>query len=177
MSANEVLSEIVQNIRKSILNFNMNITPFSAYVTIRSSFNKNYVPMSKQSNPQHYDSVNYNEIENENQVLSLKIKLVETENKAMKFEIQNLSTSSKNFETGTLKAKSESSAVKEEKRLLQIKHEKVCAEMKIMRTEKEDLLKEFNALSISNKTKKKEIFDLKKNLVKKSEEFETKLKD
>ena len=71
--------------------------------------------MSKQSNPQHYDSVNYNEIENENQVLSLKIKLVETENKAMKFEIQNLSTSSKNFETGTLKAKSESSAVKEEK--------------------------------------------------------------
>ena len=49
--------------------------------------------------------------------------------------------------------------------------------MKIVKTENEDLVKEFNALSAANRTKKKEIFELKKSFEKKSETFESQLKD
>ena len=42
--AKEVLNDIIQDIKESNLNFSMNITPFSAYITLRSSFTKNFVP-------------------------------------------------------------------------------------------------------------------------------------
>ena len=41
MAAKEVLNDIIQGIQESNLNFSMNLTPFSAYITIRSSFAKN----------------------------------------------------------------------------------------------------------------------------------------
>ena len=44
MSASEVLNDILQNIQTSQLNFSMNLTPFSAYITIRKSFTKNSNP-------------------------------------------------------------------------------------------------------------------------------------
>ena len=44
MSASEVLSEILGNIQRSNLNFSVNLTPFSAYITIRKSFVKSFTP-------------------------------------------------------------------------------------------------------------------------------------
>ena len=44
MSANEVIDEIILNVKKSNLNFNINLTPFSAYITIRNSFTKSFFP-------------------------------------------------------------------------------------------------------------------------------------
>ena len=44
MAAKEVLNDIVQSVQNSKLNFSVNLTPFSAYITIRSSFVKNYSP-------------------------------------------------------------------------------------------------------------------------------------
>ena len=44
MAASEVLSDILQNIQKSNLNFKLNITPYSAYITIRKTFAKNCSP-------------------------------------------------------------------------------------------------------------------------------------
>ena len=44
MSASEVFSEILGNIQRSNLNFSVNFTPFSAYITIRKSFVKSFTP-------------------------------------------------------------------------------------------------------------------------------------
>ena len=44
MAAKEVLNDILQSVQNSKLNFSMNLTPFSAYITIRSNFIKNYSP-------------------------------------------------------------------------------------------------------------------------------------
>ena len=50
----------------------------------------------------------------------------------MKTKLEGLSKSNKNLDSANLKANSEGSKIKEEKRVLQIKHEKVCAEVKIV---------------------------------------------
>ena len=44
MAATEVLNEILQSVQNSQLNFSINLTPFSAYITIRNTFVKNYSP-------------------------------------------------------------------------------------------------------------------------------------
>ena len=46
MAASEVMKGIIQNIQSSKLNFQINLTPFSAYITLRQSFIKNYTPSS-----------------------------------------------------------------------------------------------------------------------------------
>ena len=170
MSANKVLNEIVHSIRDSKLNFTMNLTPFSAYITIRSSFVKNYIPTFVQQTQHNCDQVKAKEMENEIKILSLKVKSLEEENVALKTGFENFEIAKKTSET-------EASAVKEEKRLLQIKHEKICAEFKLVKNEKEDLTRKSNALSVTDKTNKKEIFELKKHLDKKSNEFEIQLRD
>ena len=47
MSSSEIFSEILKNIQTSPLNFNINLTPFSAYITLRNSFNKSFTPSTK----------------------------------------------------------------------------------------------------------------------------------
>ena len=182
MAANDVLNGIIHHVKDSKLNFTMNLTPFSAYITIRSSFVKNFEhPNSSleqlEPKPQSYESVQVNELENENRTLSLKVKSLEKENMAINAELENLSKSNNVNDLENLKAKSEASTIKEEKRLLQIKHEKICAEMKIVKNDREDLAKKFNSLSVADKTKKKEIFELKKRFDIYNEELEIKVRD
>ena len=52
-------------------------------------------------------------------------------------------------------------AINEEKRSLQIKHEKVCAENKIFKNENEALVKDFNSLNFCIKTLKKEVKEIR----------------
>ena len=65
-------------------------------------------------------------MENEIKILSLKVKSLEEENVALKTGFENFEIAKKTSET-------EASAVKEEKRSLQIKHEKICAEIKLVK--------------------------------------------
>ena len=51
MAANEVLSDILNNIQDSNLNFNLNLTPYSAYITIRKSFVKNIAAPALKTSP------------------------------------------------------------------------------------------------------------------------------
>ena len=44
MTAREALNDILQSVQNSQLNFSVNLTPYSAYFTIRSSFVKNIPP-------------------------------------------------------------------------------------------------------------------------------------
>ena len=179
MTASEALNEIIQNIQSSNLNFNVNHTPFSAYITIRSSFNKNYappppVPVSiDHLNARNYDSEKVKELEQENLILCLQVKSLEKENCLIRTEFENLSKSIKTHDSANLKAKSEVSTIQEEKRMLQIKHEKVCAEIRSLKSEKEDLLLELKNYSVADKSKTKEIFELKRCI----EKFENQLKD
>ena len=132
MAVTDVLNDIIKNIRNSNLNFNMNLTPFSGYITIRSSFVKNFNYSNAIFEPKNDESVRVIELKNRNQILSLKVKLLKKENVDMKTKLEGLSKSNKIHDSENLKANSEASKIKEEKRVLQIKDEKVCAEIKIV---------------------------------------------
>ena len=41
MAADQALTEILQRVHSSNLNFSVNLTPYSAYITVRKSFIKN----------------------------------------------------------------------------------------------------------------------------------------
>ena len=112
-----------------------------------------------------------------NKILALKVQSLEKENVDIKTELESLSKSNKKSNSENLKANSEASKIKEEKRVLQIKHEKVCAEIKIVNNEKEDLVKKCHALSVADKTKQKEIFEAQKRFNMKNEELKNKVID
>jgi hypothetical protein len=44
MATSQALSEILQSVTSSKLNYSVNLTPYSAYITIRKSFIKNFTP-------------------------------------------------------------------------------------------------------------------------------------
>ena len=79
--------------------------------------------------------------------------------------------SHKDFKVNELEDK-----IKEANRALQIKHEKVCAENKILKSESEDSKKEINKLNIALKTAKKEGKEISHSLNKKTEALEDKVK-
>ena len=58
------------------------------------------------------------------------------------------------------KASGQVKAISEEKRSLQIKHEKVCAENKMFKSENEALVKEVNCLNVSIKALKRDVKDV-----------------
>ena len=44
MAAKEIFNTVIQSVKDSNLNFTMNLTPFSAHITIKSSFIKSFSP-------------------------------------------------------------------------------------------------------------------------------------
>ena len=81
--AKEVLNDIIKDIQESNLNFSMNITPFSAYITLRSSFTKNFLLPAKHHRtstfPKNVKAENHSLIE-ENEKLLEKLKTLEETN-------------------------------------------------------------------------------------------------
>ena len=71
MSSSEVMNEILQYIQNSNLNFNINLTPFSAYITIRNSFNRNFIQAS--SDPKAVETVSKEQLK-QNILLDEKVK-------------------------------------------------------------------------------------------------------
>ena len=89
MSASEVFSEILRKIQTSDLNFSINLTPFSAYVTIRKSFVKGFNPPT---NLQPLDSASEEKIVliEQNEQLQQKVKDPLNVNKVAKDTIKIL---------------------------------------------------------------------------------------
>ena len=80
MAAKETFNTVIQSVKDSNLNFTMNLTPFSAHITIKSSFIKCYSPPSTPSHPN--PSAEYYLLVDENQELLEQIKELQERSQA-----------------------------------------------------------------------------------------------
>ena len=192
---------ILSNIRSSKLNYSIQETPYSIYLTIRKSIRKSPTfsnPEIQSFSPPGTISAVL-ELKKENELLLNKCQFLERSNQELKnsFEeatnenetnletIHNLEDKIEILNNKLVTAEKEVDftvgrkikAVTDEKRLLQTKHEKICTENKTLKKEKEDFCKEISTLKVSLKSSRKETKDVVKNFEKKISEYETKITD
>ena len=186
---------IINGIRLSRLNFSLQETPFSLYITIRKSYHtiKNAQSSPSYQIPEESFVTNKQTAPNEDYLqLQSRCKFLEQANENLKqlFDeavnenevshttISDLNKQIEHFEESNdriMAAKVASFA--EEKRSLQIKHEKTCAENKSLKNDNENLKKDLNQSSVALKSAKKEIKDQTHKHEKKIDAFEDKMKD
>ena len=176
-SPSVISDQVLWLIKNSGLNFQVKETPFSLDVNIKNRFtnlwNSNRSnpvynqPASSIYSPQapnHHD-VNMEERDLQNQVNSLKAKLaqaVDEQNDACK-ELLDLDKAHRKLST-------------ENKNLLN-RHEKVCSDLKAVKVDKENALKEINSLSVALKTSKKNIDKHLENFEKERNWYNAELKN
>ena len=171
---------ILDRVRSSNLNFVLQETPFSIFLTIRKSFNKN---LSNQPYPEPnldsdvHDSDKLSDLmaelkslRTENKNIKAKKELLEqsqvtlaknyaeevTECEHLKGELIGNVSKLNNLQNNFEKMNSNLKIIENEKKQLGVKHEKTCAEVKVLKSEKDDLEKEKSKIIIALKTAKKE---------------------
>ena len=177
---------IINNIRSSPLNYSLQETPFSLYLSIRKSIRKpSGIFIPEFENPELLE----NELEQETckqeiERLSSKCEALEKACEALKNNYEDaVNDSEKKYKyiidleaivktlhekVGEEKAASEDTLTKEAKaakevnRLLQIKHEKICSDNRILKKESEDLKKEIDIKNVALKSALKETKDATK---------------
>ena len=178
---------ILNQVRMSSLNYSLQETPFTLYLTIRKSFVRlRNQPENDQAETiiQSGDAIQSQSkltlLETEYEKLKQVHKEALEESEAKTRHIVNLEK--KVIELGSQLTQADSEVnemeakIKNTNRALQIKHEKVCAENKILKCESEDSKKEINKLNISLKTAKKESKEISHNLSKKTEALDDRVK-
>ena len=179
-SAQKHCDTILDRVRSSNLNFVLQETPFSIFLTIRKSFNKN---LSNQPYPEPnldsdvHDSDKLSDLmaeikslRTENKNIKAKKELLEqsqvtlaknyaeevTECEHLKGELIGNVSKLNNLQNNFEKINSNLKIIENEKKQLGVKHEKTCAEVKVLKSEKDDLEKEKSKIIIALKTAKKE---------------------
>ena len=161
-SPSGICEQILWLIKNSDLNYSVQETAFSLNICLKKTFlNKwpgNNVPQTKDIS---------HELEvSDKHILNLE-KTVDTLNK----QVSDLNSKTDDIVTNKLKP------LNEEKRLLQVKHEKICANNKILKNENEIVRKELNAANVAVKTCKKETNDAHHNNNNKISGLEYKLRE
>ena len=172
---------ILENVRSSKLNFSIQETPYSLFLTIRKSFTKNF--LNHQPEP-HLDSrtkvldikkisdleAELDILKTENRNLKLKNEHLEKGNvalannyeeevsecEAIKEELVDTTAQLENWKTNCKNMEANLKNIEKKSKQLEEKHTKTCNEVKKIKCEKEDLIKENNKISINLKTVKKE---------------------
>ena len=106
MAASQALSEIIQSVSSSNLNFNVSLTPYSAYITVRKSFIKNFAPPgNSQEVSTTTDDVKqeHSELKNEIEHLLLQLNNTKVEAKTSKDTINILEEKVSKSEAAALK--------------------------------------------------------------------------
>ena len=184
--------EILSVVRSSRLNFAIQETPFSFYFTVRKSFNKSSDGLS-------FQRVSTSRVENEQDSVQSKIKVLEEANEILRkdYEEALLETETLTKENECLENKlvilsdklTESKdnidtivarkvkAISDEKRSLQIKHERVAADLKYVKNENDDAQKHIKNLEVALKSSQKEIKEVVGTHNKKISGFEIRIND
>ena len=176
---------ILNQVRRTNLNFSVQETPFSIYLTVRKTFVKSRslpdIPpvILLDDVSEHLQSKHTHlKIEHEKVKESLKESL--DKNKTKTSNIAKLEEKIRDLhaEIGRKADLLNSAETKmiDNNRVLQTKHEKVCAENKNLKYENEDLKKEINNLNIASKSAKKEVKETSHRLGKNIEVLEDKVK-
>ena len=157
--------QIMWLVKHSNLNFNAQETPFSLNICLKKCFINKWP----------------SRVNDQTGVFSEQAQKVETE-KDVQINIFEKTVKGLNDQIATLKSKIEDDekikvvSENEEKRLLQIKHEKTCAENKALKNDNEAFRKDLNNSSVALKTSKKESKDASHRSEKKVENLEEKLR-
>ena len=194
---------VLDTIRSSNLNYSIQETPYSIFLTLRKSLIKSPnlpVPGVRSSTQQLVqDTTLVSNLQEENLSLKRRCQFLENSNEVLKNNLEEAIIDSEitrktihdledEHETMNKKLDKTEKEVEnaiarkikpviEEKRSLQSKHEKICAEYKALRVEKEELCKEISHFKVALKTSRKETKDVVKNYEKKISDFEIELKD
>ena len=177
----EVMSscyKVLEKVRETKLNYAIEETPFTVYITLRKSLNKSFQFSYKPL--QILPQTNLVKAENDEiQSLRSKLKQAEKANLNLKdsleeavleneehfHRIKYLEDQVKKESDNKKKMNVEAEANQEKKlnllsdakRVLEIKHEKVCAANKSLKQEKEDLAKDVNKLKVALKSSEKDV--------------------
>ena len=188
---------ILNFIRVSGYNFNIKETPYSCYITLRKTRIKAFLPQS--TIPGNFPSSA--KVDSDREIAELKsdyelletrcghlkhdlegaVGEIEEKNKIIKdllYDKTNLmkqiEASKDNFEVDVANMIKNSI---EEKRMLQIKHERTCAEQKQLKSELGILQQELRSTHVALKASKKENKETSHNFVKQIENLEYKVND
>ena len=164
-SPTAICDQILWLVKHSNLNFNAQETPFSLNICLKKCFINKW--------PSRVNDLTG--------VFSEQAQKVETE-KDVQINVFEKTVKGLNDQIATLKSKIEDDekikvvSENEEKRLLQIKHEKTCAENKALKNDNEAFRKDLNNTSVALKTSKKESKDASHRSEKKVENLEEKIR-
>ena len=136
-ASHQALSEILQSVTKSKLNFNISLTPYSAYITVRKSFIKNFVPTET------------------SQDVSVSAEDFKQENSELKSQVRELLVQASNFDV-EIKASNDTIKILEEKI-----GKSEAAALKVFEERNQEIVTLKNVL----KKKDSEISDFKKKLL------------
>ena len=186
---------ILNNVRMSGLNFCIQETPFSCYVTIRKSPVKTPkvpLPNSQQRVPNPNPDCNIDLLksrisflENANEKVKNDFHRAVEELEVTSAELKALKSANENKERQLDEAfnnvesivANKTKHISEEKRALQVKHEKSCAENKELKSELKSVMKNLNSANLALKTSKKENTEASQKFDKELKQLELKVKD
>ena len=167
MAASESFETVLNHLKSSNLNFHLEQTPFSAVINLKKSFIKDRSGCLLRP-PPSTQTLRIVKSENEFLASELQAKLTTLEPEHVKLKqvykealeesdaktrhIANLEKKvlelGAQLSHGDFKVNELENKIKEANRALQIKHEKVCAENKILKSESEDSKKEITKLNM-----------------------------
>ena len=185
---------ILNIVRQSGLNFTIQETPYSFYVTVRKTAQKSS-HFSNSNLELHIGTLPQNPLTEQ---LQSRCTFLEQANDHLRHEFANavdeiegqrntidelqsekrdlnkqLSESSDNID---IAVETKTKHINDEKRTLQIKHEKICSENKNLKSDLENARKDLNQTAVALKSSKKETKEASDILQKKTGQLETKIK-
>ena len=173
--ASVVFDHLVQQIQDSHLNFRLELSPFSANISLRKSFIRDksgtpilprsfeYLPATEKFEVDDKDAtirelkVKLDQLENVNAALTRNYEEETSESETLKYELNETLARLDNLQGKFVRVELALDKLKDVKKQLETKHEKTCVELKDIKSEVDDLVKELAQSSVVIKTMKKEM--------------------
>ena len=184
VDANKICDEIIRNVSSSNLNYRINQTPYSVYLTIRKKFIKEFEPnhsepkIVSEENPKYVSDLEKENvyIKNEYDKLARLYNACLQHKTSLESEVNSLGAEFVRLkEAEEEKVCAEVKKVIHEKKNIETKYEKVLKENKDFKSEVSDLKREKNALNVAIKASKKEMSEQNKRSDAKIRELEKKV--
>ena len=181
---------IIKTVRSTRLNYGITETPHSIYVSVRKSLDKTKISQQSSESTQNeqiseapyfFPTTERDKLRAENdslkQFYEQAVLELEGKNESIKLledKVERLHHKLDQCKAGETKVVD---SITEEKRQIQVKHEKVCAEGKLMKNEIVELKKSYNAETVALRSAKKEIKELTYKYEKKIEAMNDKIQE
>ena len=178
ISAEETCQEVLQTLRSSSLTFFVQETAYSAYITIRKRYRKEALKTAVPCQSTEIKALNNLKLAHDNLVNycdDLKHKFEESVTECE--ELHNKVTENEAVIANLHQKLTEAEAEVQGMHILKSRNEKLEAEKKTIKTDKDELLRENNAANVALKSCRKDLKDSSHRFNKKIEELEVKIEE